>query len=476
MPARRPLSYVITASFAGLIALAACAGGDRVEPVSIVPVPADPAASESGGGATTHEESGESFAQALPSISRAQRRAFAVGNSFFNDPWVVAPASAEGRDGLGPLFNATNCSGCHFHDGRGRPPEHVGDELESMLVRLSIPGPHGSPLPHPVYGDQFQDKAIPGVPAEGKVRITYSEIPGHYADGEPYSLRQPSVTLIDLGYGPLPADVQLSARVAPAVHGSGLLEAIPEADLVAYAAKPTADGFRGRARMVVEPRSGAAQIGRYGWKAGQPTIEAQSAGAFAGDIGITSSIHRQDNSTPSQTAARNAPNGGDPELSEHKLARVVEYERMLAVPARRKVGDPAIARGEALFSALRCDACHVSTWKTGVVPDLPALSGQTIHPYTDLLLHDMGEGIADHRPEGDAPDGATGTEWKTPPLWGIGLIKAVNHHELLLHDGRARGIAEAILWHGGDAEASRERFRKLPREQRADLLEFLNSL
>lgn len=447
---------------------------EAVVDIELLPV-ADP---RSGGDATVFTSGPSAFELPLPQLTNVQRRAFHVGNSFFNDAWVIAPASAVGRDGLGPLFNAVSCSGCHHLDGRGRPPEQRDDPLESMLIRVSVIDADGHARPHPVYGEQFQDKAIPGVPAEGRVRIEWEAVPGTYPDGATYELRRPRVELHDLGYGPLGDAVRLSMRTAPSVFGVGLLEAIPEATILAAAdaADRDGDGVCGRPRFVIELRSGERRVGRFGWKAGAATIEQQSAGAFAGDLGITSSLRPRDHATPEQVAARMAAQGGEPELSDHKLARVVEYERMLAVPARRHVGDPQVRRGEALFRHIRCDACHTPEQRTGTVVDFPALSDQRIQPFTDLLLHDLGDDLADHRPEGDAPDGATGREWRTPPLWGIGLIPVVNRHQLLLHDGRARGVEEAILWHGGTAESSREAFRHLSAADRAAVVGFVNSL
>ncbi len=464
----------------GALLLAVTVGcvGDSVRTPDLAPVEALPGDDRSGGAATVHDVSPDAFALPTPALSKTQRRAFAVGNSFFNDAWVVAPASAEGRDGLGPLFNATNCSACHFRDGRGRPPATRGAPLESMLLRLSVPGPDGNEMPDPVYGDQLQDKAIPGVPPEASVAIDWEEISGHYADGTAFSLRQPRYTLSEPGYGPFAADLRLSGRTAPALIGVGLLEAVPEETLVALADPDdrNQDGISGRVRWVAEPRSGQRRPGRFGWKGGATTVEHQSVKAFAGDLGITSSLSKNDHATASQAAARNAPNGGSPELSDHKLQRVVEYLRMLAVPARRDRNEPQVLRGESLFAALRCDSCHAPQLRTGAVADIPTLGSQTIRPYSDLLLHDLGEGLADHRPEGPAPDGASGSEWRTAPLWGLGLLRTVNQHELLLHDGRARGPAEAILWHGGEATAAREAFRRLPAAERQALLRFLASL
>ncbi|MFM2092557.1 MAG: hypothetical protein RLZZ127_3046 [Planctomycetota bacterium] len=465
-------ALIILATVAVAALVPGCAGPVRT--VADTPRPLDPEAARSGGAATVSHDGVDAFAMPVPGLTRAQRRAFAVGNSFFNDAWVVAPASAEGRDGLGPLFNAESCSACHFRDGRGRPPAGPEHGLVSALVRLSVRTASGAGIIDPVYGEQIQDKGIPGVPAEFRVRVHWEELPGRYADGEPYTLRWPRIELADPGYGPLAGTPLTSLRTAPMVAGVGLLEAVRDDAILALADPDDrdGDGISGRARIDVEPRSGAPRIGRFGWKAGAATVEQQSAGAFAGDIGITSDLHRGDHATPAQTAARNAPHGGDPELSGHKLQRVVEYQQVLAVPARRNPADPRVRRGEAVFHALRCDACHTPALPTGRVAELPALSDQTIRPYTDLLLHDLGEGLADHRAEGDA----TGREWRTAPLWGLGLIPAVNRHHDLLHDGRARGPAEAILWHGGEAATAAEGFRRLPRDQREALVAFLMDL
>jgi CxxC motif-containing protein (DUF1111 family) len=453
----------------------ACSGTSRsVQAISVAIPEHEPGEERSGGATTVNDATVDAFARSAPGLSREQRRAFNVGNSFFNDNWVVAPASAEGRDGLGPLFNATNCSGCHFRDGRGRPPANLGDPLESMLVRISVADGAGGDQPHPVYGGQWQDKTIPGVPPEGGVRITYTEIPDTYADGTPYALRRPHVELTHPNYGPLGDGLRLSARVAPVVFGLGLLEAIPEEQILAHADPDdrNGDGIRGRPQRVQNLRTGTLSLGRFGWKAGQPTVEQQSAGAFDGDIGITSSLFPRDHATASQTAARAAPTGGEPELSDHKLDRITLYCRTLAVPSRRQTEAPQVRHGKALFSAIGCATCHVPSFTTGVVPDLPSLSQQRIHPYTDLLLHDLGDGLADQRPEGLAGP----RDWRTPPLWGLGLLQTVNNHELLLHDGRARTAAEAILWHGGEAAASAEAFRRMPADERAALLAFLHSL
>ena len=429
----------------------------------------------SGGAGTVFATTRQAFGQPLPNLTADQETRFFVGNSFFNRNWVSAPSSTTARDGLGPLFNARSCSACHLHDGRGQPPA-AGEDMLSMLVRLSIPGHDArrGVVPEPTYGDQMNGLSINGVPSEGRVLVTYEEVPGVYEDGEPYSLRKPTYTFTDLNYGPLHADTLTSPRVAPAMVGLGLLEAVPDATLLDLADPDDAngDGISGRVNRVWDKMQQRKVLGRFGWKANQPNVAQQVSGAFLGDIGITSHLFPDENCPPAGLACRRALNGGNPELPENLLGHVVFYSRTLAVPARRDVQHPGVRRGRQLFDEARCDACHTPTLRTGMVSGLPDLSRQVIHPYTDLLLHDMGAALADGRPDFEA----TGSEWRTPPLWGIGLVETVNRHTYFLHDGRARGLAEAVLWHGGEAEASKEYFRRLPRADREALLQFLRSL
>ena len=428
-----------------------------------------------GGDTTAFDHTRNAFSLSARNLTNLERRTFEVGDSFFNQNWVTAPASTEARDGLGPTFNAQSCSSCHTHDGRGRPPESADDPTRGLLLRLSRPGidRYGAPLPVPNYGGQLQDRAIGPVPPEGRIGLTYAEIAGAYADGQPYTLLSPRYAINAPAFGPLPAALRISPRVAPAVFGAGLLEAIPAANLLAQADPEDVDGdgISGRPNMVWDWRKGDLSLGRFGWKANQPTVEQQVAAAFLGDIGITSALFPEENCPPAQTACLAAPNGGDPELPAERLRKITFYNRTLAVPAMRNLEDPQVAAGAELFLAAGCAACHTPRYVTGE-SDIPALSQQTIYPYTDLLLHDMGPGLADNRPDFLAE----GQEWRTPPLWGIGLIATVNGHTRLLHDGRARNLSEAILWHGGEAAKSRDNFIALSPEERAALIAFLNAL
>ena len=465
-----------------MIVAASCTGGGHEAARGETPAgtsDATPAELEaSGGAATVHNTGANAFAQSAPGMTREQRRAFVVGNNFFNDNWVTAPASTTARDGLGPVFNAQSCSSCHFKDGRGSPPTEQDPAANGLLLRLSVPGtdPHGGPNPHPAYGDQLQDSAINGVPAEGSIRITEREITGTFDDGTPYTLIDPSYEIADPAFGPVGDDLMVSPRVAPPVFGTGLLEAITDEDIEAIAATQAADDgpISGRTNRVWSPVEQRTALGRFGWKANVATVEEQSAGAFLGDIGITSRVHATQNCTPVQLACLAAPPGaapGETEITDSKLDRVVFYTRALAVPARRDVGETLADEGADLFEELSCSSCHVPELRTGTT-DIEPLSDQTIRPYTDLLLHDMGEGLADGRSDFEA----SGSEWRTPPLWGIGLTKQVNRHTRFLHDGRARNLTEAVLWHGGEAEESQRGFLALDESDRDALITFLNSL
>jgi CxxC motif-containing protein (DUF1111 family) len=405
---------------------------------------------------------------------------FLFGQRIFDVVWDHDPTISPVLDGLGPMFNRRSCRECHEGNGRGHPPEYVGEPMKSMLVRISIPGggPHGGPNPVPNYGDQLQDRAIHGVAPEGQAVINYEEIPGEFGDGTSFSLRKPTVTFVNLAYGDLPADTLASARIASPVIGLGLLQTVPEETLRALAdpEDENGDGISGRVNMAWDANAQKMAPGRFGWKANVPSLRHQNAGAALGDMGLTSPIFAEDLCEPTQEACKTAAeqiaaNVDAPEFLEELFTAVEIYMLLLAVPQQRDAVDPAVQAGEVLFRAIGCSGCHIPTLETGQGP-LDAISNQRIHPFTDLLVHDMGEGLADNRPD----YGASGREWRTQPLWGVGLtydVGAFNYH---LHDGRARSLTEAILWHGGEAEQPREAFRNMSKEQRSDLLAFLGSL
>lgn len=446
----------------------------------------DPRGERTGGATTVFADGRNAFSFPAANLADEERTRFAIGNSFFRRNWVEAPASTTARDGLGPHFIARSCGGCHVQDGRGAPPDlrrGLGEQPVALLMRLSVPGrnEHGGPQPDPVYGDQLNNAAVQGVQPEAQVAIRYTPVQGRFADGTRYTLQQPHYRLRDLAYGPTAEGLMMSPRIAPQVIGVGLIEAIDEADILANAREQAAAGgpIKGQPNRVWDAPSQQLRIGRFGWKANVATIAHQTAAAFLGDMGITSSLFPDEACSQTQTDCRHAPRGAKgegPEIDDKTLHDVVFYQATLAPPARRKADDRQVLRGQKLFHEAQCASCHRPSYVTGSSPfpslGSTALQGQRIWPYTDLLLHDMGPGLADGRPDFEAG----GRQWKTPPLWGIGLIRDVNGHQRLLHDGRARGVLEAILWHGGEAQASRDRVLKLSREDRAALVKFVESL
>jgi CxxC motif-containing protein (DUF1111 family) len=450
------LGLLFTASS---IALAACG-----------PTPDDPSLALLGGDTTIFDTGDESFGYPLANMAAEKRGPFQIGDGIFNRNWVTAPATPQGFDGLGPIYNAISCSGCHASDGRGAPPTLAGQPFLGLLLRLSIPGMamNGGPLPDVNYGNQLQPYAILEVPAEGTPAVSYTEMPGTYADGTPYSLRMPTYSISELSFGPLDPSEMFSPRLAPQVIGLGLLEAVSEQTILGFAAE---NG--GRQNRVWDDTAQQTVIGRFGWKANQPSLEQQMHAAFLNDIGITSTTYPAKNCPAIQYQCADAPQSMDqPNLQAIDDNAMVVHTLGLAVPARRSLGDAQALQGEALFSQIGCAKCHIPTMQTGSLDGWPELSQQTIHPFTDLLLHDMGAGLADLRPDFLA----TGYEWRTPPLWGLGLAASINGYLFLLHDGRARSFEEAILWHGGAAQAAAEGFQALSQDDRAALVAFLNSL
>ncbi|KAA9006098.1 di-heme oxidoreductase family protein [Histidinibacterium aquaticum] len=474
------------------IAVVTALTGDFSEP--------EPFEANPGGGATVRARSdADAFSQASGNISFERELDFKVGNGLFRKLWVSSPASTLASDGLGPLYNARSCQRCHLKDGRGHPPNGPDDDATSMFLRVSIPAPPEAPMseieafllsvrneetartrPDPIYGGQLQDFAVQGHPAEYRLGVSWTETEVPLAGGETASLRTPEWRAEDLGYGPLAEDAMISPRVAPQMIGLGLLEAIPAADILAAADPDDADGdgISGRAQIVWSQEHERPMLGRFGWKAGSPTIREQSASAFTGDIGISNPIFTAPwgDCTAGQPDCRAAPHGdGDErefEIDAEALDLVTFYSRNLAVPARRDMDAPEVLRGKEVFYETGCTSCHTPKHVTHRLADQPEQSFQLIWPHTDLLLHDMGEGLADNRPEGRAD----GQEWRTPPLWGIGLTPQVNGHSTYLHDGRARSLLEAVLWHGGEAQAARDRVVDLSPEDRAALIRYLESL
>ena len=452
-----------------LILLSAC---DSESPVTVESTPVFATSEFSGGETTVFDASSHAFSTPAPNLSASAFEKHLEGDVEFEANFVTAPA--EVNPGLGPIYNNISCINCHSRDGRGRPPK-VDEKFVSMLFRLSLPKPAEAidgqpPIPVPGFGTQLNNRAIFGTAPEGQIKIDYTEQTLTTADGTRVHLRYPNYTFTET-YQPLPEVVELSPRVAPVVFGLGLLEAIPEETILAYAdeADVNGDGISGKPNYVWDVVQQRYTLGRFGWKANQPSLLQQVAAAYHDDMGLTTSLFMTENSAgQSQLTAHNAT----PEISDEILEVVTFYVQTLAVPARRNVDDPQIKQGEVLFAKAQCASCHVPTLRTGVLAGIPSVSNQTIHLYTDMLLHDMGTDLADNRPDFHA----SGSEWRTPPLWGIGLVKRVNGHTNFLHDGRARDLMEAILWHGGEAEASRQSVEQMSKAERDALIAFLESL
>jgi len=403
------------------------------------------------------------------------------GRALFRQNWVIAP-SDDRASGLGPLYNRISCVACHAGGGRGRPPERADQRLRAMLIRLSVPGrdAHGGPRPHPRYGDQLNEEGVPGVAGEGRASIDWRTLQRRLPDGTTVELRRPRITLTEPGYGAF-GPVLMSPRIGSPLFGLGLLDAVPEAELLRLAAAPRDDGVRGRVNRVWSVAEGRTVVGRFGWKANAPDLRQQIAAAMSGDLGISSTLFLTQNCTPAQAACRAAPITALPELGDADLDDLMRYLARLGAPPRRDADAPEVARGELRFVAAGCAACHrpalpmdagVFAARLGVPPPVVPDCAGVIAPYTDLLLHDLGDGLADHRPDYRAG----GRDWRTTPLWGLGMADALDPPARYLHDGRARTMEEAILWHDGEARAARRRYEALGVSGRAELLAFLRSL
>lgn len=433
------------------------------------------------GTGTVSDLSVQAFSHPLSGIRGATRREFTVGNSFFQGVWVQAPSSTDLRDGLGPVYNAVACASCHFKDGRGRGlPESDGKVDISLLFRLKVKEEGGKTKDHPEYGGQFNPIGLDNVPGEGDAYVKFQKVTGKYDSGETYELVVPEYSFVNLAYGKFGDKTIFSPRVGPQMIGLGLIENIKEEDILKNIKDQASnkDGVSGRANYVYSLVYQKMMLGRFGWKAAQPSLLEQNAAAFHGDIGITSYLHPTEDCTYVQLECKNHQTNED--ISADLLNKVTIYTQTLAVPVSRILGDESALRGKAIFSKISCTTCHVAHYKTGSNSDIEVLNNQDIYPYSDFLLHDMGDALSDDKKESRAEyafEGlATTREFRTPPLWGLGLVKIVNGHTRLMHDGRARDVEEAILWHGGEATKSKEAFKKLTKQDREDVVKFVNSL
>ena len=444
----------------------ACSGSDATKAPARESAP-DFLVERLGGTTSAREFRGRPFNQSARSLNNAEFRRFGTGALVFD-------AHFTAEQGLGPVFNEDSCLSCHL-DGVVFKEHTDDDPGPGLLLRLSVPGTseHGGPVPEPTYGLQLQTSKVVGATAEGRLDVEWEYRSGRYPDGTEYELRAPTFTVSDLAGGPLAADVLTSARIAPPMTGMGLLEAIPVASLEAAADPEDADGdgISGRLNQVWDSASDSTMAGRFGWKAGQPTVRQQSVGALHDDMGITSpdvpeNCHNQGSLCTVEPGADD-----EPEMSATDMDDQVFYNRTIAVPIARNVDDAAVVRGANRFVDVGCSSCHTTTQRSGD-DEVAGLAGQTFHPFTDLLLHDLGDGLADGRPEFEA----SGQEWRTAPLWALGRRAETTGFSSFLHDGRARDFEEAILWHDGEARASRRAFMALTRQERSDLLAFLAAL
>jgi CxxC motif-containing protein (DUF1111 family) len=419
----------------------------------------------------------EVFLQPVPGLTYAQLRLFKEGEKEFKVPWVVFPLLG-GHWGLGPTFIANACTVCHVQAGRGRTVDNA--IIVQQLLRVSVPGqgPHGEPLPHPHYGEQLQ---VFGVnvglkenlkPGEADVYIDWMPSSVTLADGTPVELRRPKLRMENLRFGPLGEQSMTSLRNTQVIYGLGFLEAVPESTLKDIAALQKKQGLNGRLNYVRDDIQQKTVLGRFGWKANQPSIRQQIVAAFLGDMGVTSSLYMEENCPPVQTLCLAMPPGNRPELLDYNWDQMEFWHAALAPPPARNLELPQVKLGEKLFQQAGCAACHVPELRTGDYPLLPIIANTTFRAFTDLLLHDMGEDLADGRPDFLAGP----RDWRTPPLWGIGLSAQVNGSTHLLHDGRARNVLEAILWHGGEAKAAKDAFSKMPLDEREALIAFVNAL
>ncbi|MER9657774.1 c-type cytochrome [Mesorhizobium sp. M0152] len=446
---------------------------------------------QGGAGTSRKDVNRDAFSQSSANITFEEEGSFKLGNALFRKNWVSSPSSTQASDGLGPLFNERACQNCHLKDGRGRPPQgDVG--TTSMFLRLAreasteeekaqLADHKALNFPDPVYGSQLQELAVAGLRGEGSMHVDYQERKMTLADGSVISLRKPSYSVTDLGDGPLDPRTTLSPRLTPPMIGLGLIEQIAPADILRHAdpGDRDGDGISGKPNIVRDGLSGELTLGRFGWKAQTASIRQQAADAFAGDIGISTpeTPKHWGDCTAAQAKCLAMPNGvqerlGPVEAPLPVMDLVTFYSQNLAVPARRDLDAPAVLAGKKLFYEIGCVSCHTPKFVTRRDAPNKAQAFQLVWPYSDFLLHDMGPDLADGQAMGDA----TGSEWRTPPLWGIGLTETVNGNSFFLHDGRARSLTEAILWHGGEAQKARDRFAAADASDRAALVKFLESL
>ncbi|RYZ89830.1 MAG: hypothetical protein EOP04_05760, partial [Proteobacteria bacterium] len=400
------------------------------------------------------------YSQSSLNIAPKDMQGFLEGRSLFHSNFTSGQHTETGIDfsperlakqkGLaGPALDASACASCHAHNG-----SFSAEEKDRPTHVLKIAKADGSA--HDEFGLQIQKSELAKAT---QLKITNETKVETFADGTKVTLTAPKYTM---------AGAQISARIPQMVYGLGLLEGVSESDIASLVpCVVPSTGVSGKLSEAIHPKTGRKALGRFGWKAGKISLEHQISEAALLDLGVTTPLF------PSESCEKTGKCGaGTPELAAEDVDRLLTYMRTIAVPVQRNVKDERFINGEKVFAKLNCTSCHLPTSYTDNKHPIEKLRGQTFHAYTDLLLHDMGEALSD----GKAENNASSSEWRTPPLWGLGLMKIVNGQLLLLHDGRAKSYEEAILWHGGEASAMQAAFRALPKDDRDDLYFFLESI
>jgi CxxC motif-containing protein (DUF1111 family) len=423
----------------------------------------------------SNDKSSSILLKPINNLNNDEYDKFMLGRSFFSIPWVEAPAITTARDGLGPLFNANTCISCHPGNGKGTLFNKDGFVSRSLIARLSVDATNSNQdqellkykgfVPHSVYGNQLSINGIHGVDFEGNIKVDFEKKEVLFPDGEKQTLLIPKYSLINLNYGTLD-NANISYRLAPTLNGMGLINLISDEDIIKNEDINDAngDGISGKANWVYSNITKKVELGKYTWKASVYSLKEQVAGAANNDMGLTTSIFPNDNCTVSQKACNEAPKAKDAiDLPDERLDAITYYLKHIKAYAPKITKE--YKEGLEIFEQISCAKCHISSFDTK--------EGFKVFPYSDFLLHDMGEDLSDGRVEFKADK----NEWRTAPLWGLALHEKINKQKpRLLHDGRARSFQEAILWHGGEAIQSKENFMNLPKEQRDKLLKFLQEL
>jgi len=462
----------------------------------------------SGGDATVNRVHASAFSAHSANIKNVKNiLKFNGGNKFFEEPWAQSVGSVSSQDGLGPLFNNNACQDCHVRDGRGHaseaPSGQQGTDFSTMLLRASKSNLNDAQkttmslgiqanIGDSCIGGQLQHQSNFGITKEASQAVSYRYINVQFSDGENVELREPIWHVQGINCE-IDDDTVLSARVAPPMIGLGLLALIDAQDIINQEDinDVNNDGISGKSNKVWSVATQSVALGRFGWKAGQPTLRQQTAGAFLGDMGLTTDFFQAENCLDHQKDCKASPSGnGDMsdtdygyEVSTKVLDKITFYAHHLAVPARRNAYSEEVMNGQKVFNEIGCQQCHTASYRTGQNSEFPELSNQKIYPYSDMLLHDMGKSLTDFDKNSKTVDGnipveflALANEWRTPPLWGIGLAKTVDPQATFMHDGRARTLLEAVLWHGGESEQSKQQVLSLSKKQRSELLAFLQDL